>query len=108
MIPEPSTCIAGGYPNDMQRAEVVNGPRDFALCLGQDERYPIGFSGMCVVELNAKRRNGGRQNLTIEITGSTGSACWTACWDFVVTNTYVPAGTYIVRFGELSDTVIVS
>ena len=48
------------------------------------------------------------EKIDIEITGSTGSSCWTACWDFEVTITDVPAGTYTVRFGDLSDTVTVS
>lgn len=45
--------------------------------------------------------------ISIEIDRPGGGACWTACWDFEISISDVPPGSYTVRYGSLSDTVTV-
>jgi len=62
--------------------------------------------GTCIGHTAAATLAG--SDISIVLDGPTGSACWTACWDFEVTVTGVPGGTYTVRFLGLSDDVSVA
>lgn len=46
--------------------------------------------------------------IDLNITGNTGSACWTACWDLSFVIAPVPPGSYQIKYLNLSASVQVS
>jgi hypothetical protein len=70
-------------------------------------QIPVGqVEGTCSGHKAIVAVGGG--TIQIEIKGNTGSACWTACWDFSFVIAPLPPGTYVVKYLGFTSAATIS